>query len=279
MFILCKLWWSNIRGEMTLTAREWARLCHLKLPYLMRLFRDLDDKNIATFGDLDLFLVNQNPNQKIKVISRRMTRDYEISLLRQAVGSLGGNPGLKRITENREEKEEILDNQNSGMCTNQNDQSSSSSSSSKNKSTPLPPAPTFEEKIFSLFRDLCPEFPQPKNAQSKLGKKICAYLRERARERKWGEDTEPWKKYFEKCNRIDGLKNGFGEDRNWRASFDWLVRPTNMEKVESDYYQVQGKVKRSPQLNDWICSICGNKSEYLEDFQGGRRCFDCRSKE
>ncbi len=72
------------------------------------------EKCIASGHNLD--------NQNITITSRRIVHDYKISQLRKEVGRLGGNPGLKKIRENREN----LVNQ----TFNQKDQSSSSSSSS-----------------------------------------------------------------------------------------------------------------------------------------------------
>ncbi len=75
------------------------------------------EKHISDGHNLD--------NQNITITSRRIIHDYKISQLRKEVGRLGGNPGLKKIRENREN----LVNQ----TPNQKDQSSSSSSSSKQK--------------------------------------------------------------------------------------------------------------------------------------------------
>jgi len=107
--ILCKLWWSETRGEATKTLDEWTRILREKKKKTEKILHFLHEKNIANVHFLD----NQNPNQNVTITSRRMVKDYEISLLRQRVGKLGGNPGLKKIKENGQN----LDNQNESKTT------------------------------------------------------------------------------------------------------------------------------------------------------------------
>jgi len=95
--IICRLWWSEKRGESTKPLREWARILRKTEQKTSKIFQILFEKGIASGDVLD--------NQNVTIISRRMVRDYEISQIRKAVGKLGGNPGLKKIQEN-------LDNQN-----------------------------------------------------------------------------------------------------------------------------------------------------------------------
>ena len=109
--IICRLWWSEKRGEATKPLKEWARILRKTEQKTIKIFQILIEKHIADGSILD--------NQNVTIISRRMKRMVEISKLRYEVGLKGGNPALKK-TENN------LDNQSS----NQNARSSSSSSSS-----------------------------------------------------------------------------------------------------------------------------------------------------
>lgn len=109
--IICRLWWSETRGEATKPIAEWARILRKTEQKTMKIFQILLEKHIADGAFLD--------NQIVNLISRRMKRDHEISQIRYKVGILGGNPALKKSTP-------ILVNQSA----NQNARSSSSSSSS-----------------------------------------------------------------------------------------------------------------------------------------------------
>ncbi|MFA5160144.1 MAG: hypothetical protein WC484_06525 [Candidatus Omnitrophota bacterium] len=111
--ILCKLWWSETRGQMTKTLDQWARILREKNKKTEKILQYFFKNHIADGQYLD--------NQNITIISRRMVRDFEISKIRQEVGKLGGNPGLKKIREN-------LDNQNESKSASLLLQSSSSTS-------------------------------------------------------------------------------------------------------------------------------------------------------
>lgn len=109
--IICRLWWSEKRGEATKTLKEWARILRKTDKKTMKIFQILFEKHIASGSLLD--------NQNITIISRRIVRDNEISQIRRASGVLGGNPKLIKTSN-------ILDNQ----TVNQKPTPSSSSSSS-----------------------------------------------------------------------------------------------------------------------------------------------------
>lgn len=112
--LVCRLWWSETRGEATKHIREWARILRKTEKKTIKIFQILFEKRIADGAILD--------NQTVKLISRRMKRDYEISQIRRAVGATGGNPALIKPLPN-------LDNQNP----NQKGLPSSSFSSSSSK--------------------------------------------------------------------------------------------------------------------------------------------------
>ena len=102
--LLCKLWWSETRGEATKSLYEWARVLREKNKKTEKILHFLQEKSVADIHFLD--------NQNITIISRRMVKDNKISLIRQEVGKLGGNPGLKKIEENRKKLVNQSPNQN-----------------------------------------------------------------------------------------------------------------------------------------------------------------------
>lgn len=102
--LLCKLWWSETRGEATKSLSEWARILREKTKKTEKILNFLKEKHIANIEFLD--------NQNITIISRRMVKDFKISQIRRRVGKLGGNPGLKKIEENNKNLVNQTDNQN-----------------------------------------------------------------------------------------------------------------------------------------------------------------------
>lgn len=111
--IICRLWWSETRGEATKPLKEWARILRKTEQKTIKIFQILIEKHIADGSILD--------NQNITIMSRRMKRMVEISKIRYEVGLKGGNPALRKNENN-------LVNQTS----NQNPRSSSSFSNTKN---------------------------------------------------------------------------------------------------------------------------------------------------
>lgn len=90
--IICRLWWSEKRGEATKPLKEWARILRKTEQKTMKIFQILFEKHIASGSILD--------NQSVTIISRRMVRDDQISQVRRISGSLGGNPILLKTENN-----------------------------------------------------------------------------------------------------------------------------------------------------------------------------------
>lgn len=188
--IICRLWWSETRGEATKPLNEWARILRKSEKKTMKIFQNLLAKHIADGTLLD--------NQNITIISRRMKRMVEISKLRYEVGLKGGNPALLKTPKN-------LDNQ----TTNQNPRSSSSSSTSKNIPPLTPPKKRGGEydQDFLIFWSTYPKKAKKPNAYrewKKLGSRrpdiavLTACIQKQATWRPWIEgyipDPERWLK-------------------------------------------------------------------------------------
>jgi hypothetical protein len=122
--IICRLWWSEKRGEATKTLKEWARILRKTDKKTMKIFQILFEKHIASGSLLD--------NQNITIISRRIVRDNEISQIRRASGVLGGNPKLIKTSN-------ILDNQTVNQKPTPSSSSSSSIKNNKKNIIGIPP--------------------------------------------------------------------------------------------------------------------------------------------
>lgn len=94
------------------------------------------------------------------------------------------------------------------------------------------------DDILSLFANILPDLPKPRRLDDK---------RRRALRARWGEERarqnlEWWRAYFKSVYASDFLMGrhqgpwGVGT-RNWHATFDWLINPSNMAKVLEGNYR------------------------------------------
>ena len=88
--------------------------------------------------------------------------------------------------------------------------------------------------IADLYNDTCVSFPAVKALSDARKKAIKARLKTYS--------IEDFKLLFEKAEASDFLKGG--NDRNWSANFDWLIKDSNMAKVLDGNYD--NKVSRRP---------------------------------
>ena len=86
-------------------------------------------------------------------------------------------------------------------------------------------------KIMQLYNTLCPSLPSVRSLSESRKKAI------RARMHTYTVDD--FKKLFEKAEASDFLKGA--NDRNWSATFDWLIKDANMAKVLDGNYNKKKK--------------------------------------
>ena len=82
------------------------------------------------------------------------------------------------------------------------------------------------QQIADLFNSLCPSFPSIKSLSDARKKAIKARLNTYS--------LDDFKTLFEKAEASSFLKGA--NDRNWTASFDWLIKDANMAKVLDGNY-------------------------------------------
>lgn len=88
------------------------------------------------------------------------------------------------------------------------------------------------QQIADMYNDICISFPRLTKLSEARKKAISA------RYKKYS--LEDFKKLFEMAEGSSFLKGG--NDRNWSATFDWLVKDSNMAKVlDGNYIDRQGK--------------------------------------
>lgn len=106
------------------------------------------------------------------------------------------------------------------------------------------------QQIADLYNTICISFPSVKSLSEARKKAIKARLK--------FYDIDSFKELFRKAEESDFLKGR--NDRNWSASFDWLIKDANMAKVLDGNYdnkpgmQHKGESKREGRL-DWIDDV------------------------
>lgn len=83
------------------------------------------------------------------------------------------------------------------------------------------------EEIATLYNEICVSFPRLRSLSEARKKAIRARLTN-------GYTVESFKELFRKAEASSFLKGQ--NDRNWQATFDWLVKDTNMAKVIDGNY-------------------------------------------
>jgi uncharacterized protein YdaU (DUF1376 family) len=94
--LIFNMWNAKPRGTLNGTIKEFAGMMSCDQDEANLVIQTLNQKNIFAYEDLG--------NGQIKISSRRMVRDAELSEKRKKTGSLGGNPVLLNQKDNQKNK-------------------------------------------------------------------------------------------------------------------------------------------------------------------------------
>lgn len=90
------------------------------------------------------------------------------------------------------------------------------------------------QQIADMYNSICTSFPSLRSLSDARKKAIAARLKTYT--------VEDFRTVFENAQASSFLKGG--NDRNWTASFDWLIKDTNMAKVLDGNYRDKAKAAR-----------------------------------
>ena len=109
------------------------------------------------------------------------------------------------------------------------------------------------QQIVDRFNALCPSFPSVKSLSDARKKAIKARFNTYS--------IDDFEELFKKAESSDFLKGG--NDRNWTANFDWLIKDANMAKVlDGNYDNKNGTYTRQEVVPSWM----KNKKPGFNDF-------------
>lgn len=223
-----------------LTDKERGRLLTALFDYAeSKKIPDLSGAAMMAFS----FIKAQMDRDEAKYIERcRINREN---------GLKGGRPPKPKTTENNPEETE--DNPEKAKITerflekpkkpdtdtdNDNDTDNDTRANNMGDKPPEPPAedpparePVPYKKIQDLFRELCPSYPAIRAINGQRKKAVAA---------RWNEckDIKVFEELFKKAEASSFLKGR--NDRNWRADFDWMMKPTNFAKILENRYEDKG---------------------------------------
>ena len=235
-----------------LTDKERGRLLTALFDYAeSKKIPDLSGAAMMAFS----FIKAQMDRDEAKYIERcRINREN---------GLKGGRPPKPRTTENNPEETE--DNPEKAKITerflgkpkkpdtdtdtdNDNDTDNDTRANNMGDKPPEPPAedpparePVPYKKIQDLFLELCPSYPAIRAINGQRKKAVAA---------RWNEhkDIKVFEEVFRKAEASSFLKGR--NDRNWRADFDWMMKPTNFVKILEGRYQDKNDKPPEPPAED-----------------------------
>ena len=110
------------------------------------------------------------------------------------------------------------------------------------------------QQIVDLYHSICKSFPSVRSLSDARKKAIRARLNTYT--------LDDFKSVFENAEASSFLKGA--NDRNWTATFDWLIKDTNMAKVlEGNYADKPQRYGRKEIVPDWMKK--GEPSDFMAD--------------
>ena len=98
------------------------------------------------------------------------------------------------------------------------------------------------KQVVDLYHDICISFPKIRSVSSARAKAIKARLNTYS--------LEDFKTAFENAEASSFLKGS--NERNWTATFDWLIKDSNMAKVLEGNYADKGKTGHKEKIPGWV---------------------------
>lgn len=124
------------------------------------------------------------------------------------------------------------------------------------------------QQVVDLFHSLCKSFPSVRTLSETRKKAIKARLKTYS--------LDDFKAVFENAEASSFLKGG--NDRNWTATFDWLIKDSNMAKVlEGNYADKPKRNGRREIVPDWCRESSLDINEYESAVMQHRPVFKTKT--
>lgn len=203
----------------------------------------------------------------IKEIKKVKNHDLLAKVFSHIKGNEGLNETVKNIIAEYEEKNGLLYYSNEKQNDNENDNDNDVSypdsyNDSLDESFPTLQQKTNYQQIVDLFNSICTSFPSVRSLSDTRKKAIKARLNTYT--------VDDFKLCFENAEASSFLKGG--NNRNWTANFDWLIKDSNMAKVLDGNYNDAKDVGNSS-LNNADEFVTAALSRGFDDLFNGQPEF------
>lgn len=203
MNALCRMWFSQTRGELTGTRETLPRILNCTEQEFDRFCDEAQSLSFCYFSVTD--------NKNVTLRNRRMFREAK-------------DKELNRLRQQRHRDK----HKSNGDVTPPSSSSSSFKSTSysyvpKNGNCP-------HDEIISLYHEILPEMPRVKDWTPERQK----LLRKRWRDDAERQDLEWWRKFFQYVRTCPFL---MGDKTEFQADLEWIIRPRNFVKIREGKYQ------------------------------------------
>ena len=170
--------------------------------------------------------------------------------------SSAGKKGMESRWKNNLVKTKLKQGYNSSSSTST---STSTSTKKKKDSTPY-------KGIVDKFNDTCGDY-LPKVTK-------VTESRKRQMRKLWHDVEGDFRGFFDKVASSDFLC-GTGDNSNWKANFDWVIKESNRVKIMEGVYDNKEIVVKKATKSPVICTSCGNKFDTKEKQLSSVKCSKC----
>ena len=183
----------------------------------------------------------------IKEIKRVKDRSLIAQVFAHIKDSEDLNETVRKIIDEYEEKNGALNYSNEKHNDNDNENENEVSypvsyhDTYNDTFTPKKKETTTPQQIADLFNSICSSFPSVRSLSEARKKAIKARLNTYT--------LEDFRKCFEMAEASSFLKGG--NERNWTATFDWLIKDSNMPKVLEGNYDDKAKATPTPKYSNY----------------------------
>ena len=227
-------------GQIAYTDKMLATIFRMKEATVTMAIQTFEQFGMVELIDGVITIPNWDKHQSLDVYEKKKERDRLYQAERRANQRLLAQKSSDNRSTNRLTVERQTDEQSSCVAVSEEDRERDKEERKRKEGK------TDFQQIAEMYNTTCPSLPSVKALSDARKKAIKARLNTYS--------LDDFRTLFEKAEASDFLKGG--NDRNWTASFDWLIKDANMAKV------LEGNFDNKPKAANGKPSIYQPKHDY-----------------
>ena len=212
-------------GQIAYTDKMLATIFRMKEATVTMAIQTFEQFGMVEVIDGVITIPNWNKHQSLDVYEKKKERDRLYQQERRANQRLLAQQSSDNRSTNRLTVERQIDEQSSCVAVSEEDKERDKEERKRYKERR--DERTDFQQIAEMYNTTCPSLPSVKTLSDTRKKAIKARLNTYS--------LDDFRTLFEKAEASDFLKGK--NDRNWTATFDWLIKDANMAKVLEDNYK------------------------------------------